>query len=172
MPPKRTQMQKALAGASYEYYVCARLMQHGLLAALVPKDVPWVDILVFDRERSIGSTVQVKGRASGPDKGWMLGKKHEAYKEARAFYALVDFEPEPPVSYVVPADVVADHVTKAHRGWLAEPGRRGQQRNDTDMRRLRPQATFAADYPDGWMEGYRESWHLLQASPGSLAGGD
>ena len=40
-----------------------------------------------------------------------MRKKHESVIQPRCFYAFVDFEPEPPVTYIVPSKVVADFAT-------------------------------------------------------------
>jgi hypothetical protein len=92
-----------------------------------------------------------------------MGEKHEALVLPTLFYCFVDFEPEVPVTYVIPSVVVADVVAKAHRAWLAVPGKRGQPHKDSESRRVQP--SYAYQVPGleaGWMQQYRENWALLR----------
>lgn len=165
--PERTRFEKALVGPAGEHYVLFRLYQHGMLASLAPPGSPTVDVLVMAPDETITATMQVKTRTRGRDKGWHMGEKHESIVEPRCFYAFVDLEPETPVTYIIPSKVVADVLTKAHRAWLSTPGAKGQQRRDTEFRRIVP--TYGAEfleYPSGWMEKYRERWDLLRAAVG------
>jgi hypothetical protein len=95
--------------------------------------------------------VQVKTSRSGRH-GWVMSEKNERdpYRDERLFYALVDFEPEVPVVYIVPSSVVADTLTADHGAFLARGGR------DNRVRRLRPSFPSA-----GWLDQYREAWSLL-----------
>jgi hypothetical protein len=71
-------------------------------------------------------------------------------------------EPEAPIAYVVPSKIVAQAVTRSHSIWLAKPGKGGKPHVQNDMRRIVPNFPFdVPDYPDGWMEKYRERWDLL-----------
>jgi hypothetical protein len=69
----------------------------------------------------------------------------------------------------MPAAVVAKVIAEAHQKWFSTPGHKGQTRKDGPMRRLIPDyvKTWASDnpYPAGWMEPYRDAWHLLDLEP-------
>jgi hypothetical protein len=71
---------------------------------------------------------------------------------------------EPPFTYVVPAPVVAQVLAECHQAWLDQPGAKGQPHNDSDFRRFLPNYSHLGmgKYEDGWLEPFREGWHLLQ----------
>jgi len=91
-----------------------------------------------------------------------MSQKHERLRDPGLVYAFVDMEPEPPVVYVVPSEVVADVVAVAHQGWLAAPGKAGRVRRDTKFRRLRPEYDYLVEGFEGdWLAPYRDRWDLL-----------
>lgn len=64
--------------------------------------------------------------------------------------------------YVIPAVSVADAVKESHATWLSTPGAKGQQHNDTDIRRIKNRYGMVLESaPDGWMDKYLENWELL-----------
>lgn len=71
-----------------------------------------------------------------------------------------------PFTYLVPAAVVAQTLAECHQAWLEQPGKRGQQRKDNDLRRFLPDYSSLqmGKYEQGWLEPYREAWHLLERS--------
>lgn len=151
-----------LTGAAGEHYVLFRLLRMGLLAGLPPTGAPDVDILIIDESAKVVTSLQVKTRRKGADKGWHMRAKHETLVSDRLFYVFVDMEPVEPVSYVIPSAVVADVVTKENASWLRAPGKKGQAHNQTDMRRVQPKYSYSVEgFPDGWMEEYREAWSLI-----------
>ncbi|MEX2645046.1 MAG: hypothetical protein WD249_02165 [Gaiellaceae bacterium] len=166
--PRRTQFERSLVGPAGEHYVIFRLYQQGMLASLAPGGSPTVDVLVLSPDETVIASLQVKTRTYGRDQGWHMREKHESIVSPRLFYAFVDLEPDVPVTYIVPSSVVADAITHSHREWLATPGRQGQPRRDHAMRRIVPVFNEdLPDYPPGWMEQYREGWHLLKEAVGA-----
>jgi hypothetical protein len=110
--------------------------------------------------------IQVKTRTTGRDGGWHMREKHETLVHARLFYAFVDLEAAPPVTYIVPSRVAADVIAKSHKQWFSAPGRAGRIRKNTDLRRLLPDYKFLVDgYPAGWLDGYLERWDYLTTDP-------
>jgi hypothetical protein len=176
MPSKST-----LLGAAGEHYIMAELLRRGYIAALAPAGVPNTDIVVTDLEGSRLCSVQVKTRRDlGSDGGWHMKAKHEAIRGDRLFYCLVDFgksEVDRPIVFVLPSHVVAEVLRASHRKWLSVPGARGQAHKDGPMRRLLPDYKGVYrdgdnPYPKGWLDKYRENWHLLgleTADPGAGA---
>lgn len=158
----------SLTGAAGEHFVMSELLRRGMIAALAPAGVPNCDIVVTDDIGERLCAVQVKTRlGKGTDRGWHMGKKHESLTSPALFYCFVDFgvgTNEPPFTYVVPAPVVAQTLAECHQAWLAQPGAKGQARNDSDFRRFLPSYANLQmrKYEDGWLEPYREAWHLLQ----------
>jgi hypothetical protein len=137
--------------AAGEHYVLYRLYRQDKLAALLPPRTAVVDVVIFDKAGGIGAMLQVKTSQSRRHR-WVMGPKNERQRDARLFYALVDFDPEtaPPVVYIVPSAVVADTLQADHRAFVAGGG------HENDVRVLRP------NYPaPGWLDQYREAWHLL-----------
>ncbi len=159
-----------MIGAAGEYYVLARLSLLGKIAAQAPRGVPNADIVVSSVAGDRLCAVQVKTRrGKGTDHGWHMSKKHETLTADGLFYAFVDFvstEHPDPVTYIVPSAIVAETLEITHRTWLSRPGKHAQQRRDSDFRRLMPDFTHncgdqAAPYIQGWLDPYKEAWHLL-----------
>jgi hypothetical protein len=166
--PRRTQFERSLVGPAGEHYVIFRLYQQGLLASLAPGGSPTVDVLVLSPDEAVIASLQVKTRTYGRDQGWHMRQKHETLVAPRLYYAFVDLEPDVPVTFIVPSAVVADAVTQSHHAWLQAPGRHGQPHRDHPMRRILPMFNETLiDYPPGWMEQYREAWHLLKEAVGA-----
>lgn len=157
----------SLTGAAGEHFVMSELLRRGMIAALAPAGVPNCDIVVTDDIGDRLCALQVKTRiGKGSDRGWHMGKKHEALTSPTLFYCFVDFATAtglPPFTYVVPARIVATVLAESHQAWLNQPGKKGQQRNDSDFRRFLPAYDHLnmRKYQDGWLEEYREAWYVL-----------
>jgi hypothetical protein len=162
--------QSTLVAAAGEYYVLARLSLLGKIAAQAPRGVPNADIVVSTPDGERLCAVQVKARQGvGGDGGWHMSKKHEAIVGSKLFYAFVDFgdmQNPMPQTYILPSNIVAHVVRAMHAAWLATPGQKGQQRNDSDFRRFMPDFSIncgesAKPYDKGWLDEYKEAWRLL-----------
>ena len=157
----------SLTGAAGEHFVMSELLRRGYIAALAPAGVPNCDIVVTNDIGDRLSAIQVKTRNNkGADGGWHMGIKHEGLTSSTLFYCFVDFAMGKDCgafTYVVPAAVVAKALTETHQAWIAQPGKKGQQRKDGDMRRFLPGYAHLemGCYEPGWLEPYREAWHLL-----------
>lgn len=160
----------SLTGAAGEHFVMSELLRRGYIAALAPAGVPNCDIVVTNDIGDRLSAIQVKTRNNtGADGGWHMGIKHESLISPTLFYCFVDFvmgKECGPFTYVVPAAVVAKALAETHQAWIAQPGKKGQQRKDGDMRRFLPGYAHLemGCYEPGWLEPYREAWHLLDGS--------
>jgi hypothetical protein len=159
-----------LLGAAGEYHVMAELLRRGYIAALAPQGVPNADIVATDLEGARLCSIQVKTRRDiGADGGWHMKSKHEDVRAERLFYCFVDFGKSPadrPLVHVLPSARVADALKSSHRKWLEKPGKRGQRHQDGPMRRFLPdyEGIFGSKdnpYPIGWLDVYRDAWHLL-----------
>lgn len=167
-PPRS---ESTLVAAAGEYYVLSQLCLKGFIAALSPKGVPNTDIVVSDVQSRHLFSVQVKTRRDiGADKGWHMKPKHADLHSDTLFYCFVDFVEGPesrPVTYVVPSRVIADVLSYVHPTWLAIPGKNGREHRDSNVRRLVPDYSRylgerCGQYGPGWLECYREAWHLLK----------
>lgn len=163
--------QSTLLGAAGEHHVMAELLRRGYIAALAPQGVPIADIVVTDVEGARLCSIQVKTRRDiGSDGGWHMKEKHERIRGNRLFYCFVDFGKTTdtrPAVHVLPSAVVADVLARSHRKWLTTPGKNGRAHKDTQMRRLLPDyaRVFGAEdnpYPHGWLDAYRDAWHVLK----------
>ena len=163
--------ESTILSAAGEYYVLSRLCLAGYIAALAPKGVPNTDIVITDINSSRLFAVQVKSRLDkGQDKGWHMKRKHEQIVSDWLFYCFVDFGDglgSAPTTFVVPSKVVAEAIATTHMNWLFAPGRNGRQHNDSEVRRLVPDYSVylkekAGKYCKGWLEPYREAWHLFR----------
>jgi hypothetical protein len=141
-----------------------RLLRLGHLAALTPTGAKGVDILISDGDGGHLAAIQVKTSSDEVTVGWRMHEKHETMRNPRLFYCFVDPGPHlAPTCYIVPSAVVADHVYSTHRAWLAGKPMRGTSRQDGPGRKMHiicKQPLMDA-YPEGWMDQYREAWHLL-----------
>jgi hypothetical protein len=78
-----------------------------------------------------------------------MNEKHEYLSQPRCFYALVDFEPPEPVTYIVPSAVISDWLKKDHTRWLKED----PTHQDNPVRKL---------VNGRWLDPYREAWASIQ----------
>lgn len=154
---------RSLIGPAGEHYVLYKLYRRGILASLAPPGTPTTDILVLNPDESIMANLQVKTRTQGLDGGWHMKPRHAEINHNRLFYALVDLEPDAPVTYVVPSSVVAAVLTESFKAWLAAPGRGGRPHSATNtVRRLLPKWNLQVPgFPDGWLDQYEENWDAL-----------
>jgi len=158
----KEKVPSVLIGAAGEHFVLYELYRRGLMAGQPPQGVADVDLVVLDENASVITNLQVKTRTYGSDGGWHMKPKHERLRSDRLFYVFVDLEPAVTTSYIIPSDVVADHVFTRHHTWLELPGRDGKAHKDSNLRRLAPRAPYdVPGFPDGWIESYRDRWDLL-----------
>ena len=164
----------SLLGAAGEHYVMSQLLRRGYIAALAPQGVPNADILVSDLEGNKRCSLQVKTRREiGSDGGWHMKPKHETLISSNLFYCFVNFGiavTAEPKAFVLPSAKVAEVISSSHISWLSTPGKRGQIRNDSNVRRLLPDYANSYlgkhnPYPNGWLDKYFAAWHLLGLSP-------
>lgn len=149
----------ALLGAAGEHLVLSRLLSRGILAAQAPRGTRKVDILVNHLDKASTALIQVKARRTGPHGGWHMSQKHELVRDENVWYCFVDFEPDSPNVYVVPAILVARIVTEENETWMRTPGKAGKMHNENDMRHLLPKYSYEVpSAPDGWIHTYLEKW--------------
>lgn len=177
-------VSSVILGAAGEHFVMAELLRRGLVAAKAPEGVPNFDIVITDIDGDRLAAIQVKTRRDfkGGDKGWHMKEKHEQLVSDSMFYVLVDVgrDEESPVSFfVLPSKVVA-HVCKiSHENWRELPNSKGGQHGTSEMRRLLPKyelpryakkmgyrpskrhEAFMKAFGEGWLEQYRNAWHLI-----------
>ncbi len=158
-----------LIGSAGEHYVMSQLLRRGYIAALAPQGVPNSDIIVTSVDGDKLCTIQVKTRRDiGTGGGWHLKDKHENIFTKHLLYCFVDFgkdESVTPSVFIIPSKVVAKAIASDHNAWLSALGKKGQERKDGPMRMLKPDYSKTlgerSQYKAGWLEKYRDAWHLL-----------
>lgn len=162
--PKRK--NTALTGAAGEHFVMYQLLRREFIAGMAPHNAPDVDILVSDRSGNALSTIQVKTAGDFVRVGWQMSIKHESIEHDHLFYCFVcpgeGNEPRP-TCWIVPSKVVAEHVRVTHKAWLEDGRLRDIKRSDGDKRKMHLECRnpLHEQYSKGWMNPYREAWHLL-----------
>ena len=63
--------------------------------------------------------------------------------------------------YVVPASVMAKHVSDEHRLWLKSPGVKGQKHKDSSVRTVHL-PPYKSAYDDFDLSQYRDRWDLIE----------
>lgn len=148
-------------GEAGEHYVLFHLYRLGYIGGQVARGTAGTDLLVARPDGTQAALVQVK--TSTKRDSWLMAAKNENIVADNLFYVLVGMIDEPPSVHVIPSAVVADVITRAHNVWASTPGRAGRTRNrDVNTRLLRSFYGWEVPgYPEGWMEQYRNAWHLL-----------
>ena len=154
---------KTLVGAAGEHLVLSRLLSRGLLASQAPRGARKADVLLNPLDGGSPRLIQVKTHTSdGKLPGWHMASKHEEMIDDDLFYCFVDLELNNSSVWVVPSRVVAKIVHDVHAEWLSTPGKTGQQRNDSEMRRIKVEYGPSVKCVEpGWMNKYLEAWDLL-----------
>jgi hypothetical protein len=147
------QNEKILLAEAAEHLVISRLLRLGYPASQAPRTWRADDVLIDQ-----GPSLQVKATDKGLS--WMVGRVRP---NDRQFYALVDFRQRfAPVVYVLSNEDVrkviqAAHVadTVVHPLW-----------KDMGMRNVQDpwsKSSVSPEYPNGWLEDFRERWDQLPA---------
>jgi hypothetical protein len=132
------------------------------------------DIVVTDPRGAKSCSVKVKTRQKlRPKDGWQMTPQQASIKSDDLFYCLVDFgdvvDTRPRSVYLLPSMLVVEALIRSHQHWVETPGRKGRPHKDTQHRKLMQDFTmvFGADnpYPAGWLDPYRDGWHLLGLDP-------
>lgn len=152
-----------VVGAAGEHFAMYELLRRGLIAALTPEGVPNVDILVSDINGKRLSAVQVK-TASANRPAWPLSKKQENVSGLSLFYCFLMPEGNDMdgfSSWIIPSDVVAEHVWECHANWLTGNKPDGTARQNSDMRALHHHYKGLDRYSRGWLDQYKDNWESL-----------
>jgi hypothetical protein len=151
-----------------EHWVLYRLVRAEYTATLAPANAKAVDILAADKD---GKPLGIQVKTKRGSRGWRLTADAEGMIDPRLFYCLVDLGRdgglEPPEVYVVPSSLIARHTSMGHAEWLKGVRPDGRPRKDSRMRQILdpvPKSVgdaVRADFPDGWLERYKENWDIL-----------
>lgn len=127
-----------LAGVSGEYFVAAELSRRGYICSITLKNTKGIDVLVCNEDASKTLGIQVKTNQINKSE-WILNEKCEKLVDENIFYVFVNLKNinELPEFYIVPSEVVSNYTSTNHKKWLKEKGKKGQQRNDSTMRKFK-----------------------------------
>ncbi len=152
-----------------EHWVLYQLVRAGYTATLAPAYAKAVDILAADRD---GKPFSIQVKTKSGSKGWRLTADAESMSDPRLFYCLVDLgrdgKLEPPKVYIVPSSLIAHHTSMGHAEWLKGVKPDGQPRKNSPIRQILdpvPKAVgdaVRAEFPDGWLNRYKEDWDILK----------
>ena len=112
-------------GRAGEYFVAAELSRRGAYAVTFAGNMPHIDILASNLDRSRTVHLQVKTRRAGT---WQTsideGKPRRRKENEDHFWVFVDLHepPEPPGYYVVPLWWIQRSIYREHHAYLARKG--------------------------------------------------
>lgn len=133
---KQNKVSNNMKGMAGEYFVCAELCKHNILALLTPKNNPLFDIVATDPRGGRSVSIQVKTMGIENKQGWKLGKDILIKKNNKRLYVvLVNLkENEPNDYYVFHYDELSDRVTNLYQEYLDKPQKDGGRRKDVGFR--------------------------------------
>jgi hypothetical protein len=129
-------ISSGLSGVAGEYYVAAELTRLGFIASLTLRNAKGVDILATNLAASKTAAIQVKTNQNS-EKCWIMNQKSEAIFGENFFYIFVNLGShlQQPEYHIVPSAIVAKFIKDSHALWLNTPGKQGQKRKETTMRK-------------------------------------
>jgi hypothetical protein len=154
---------KSYRGNASQFYVAGELCRRGYAAVVTLGNTPNTDILCSNRAGTRFVHIQVKTFLPG-DKTCNVGLKAERQFGESFFWILAGIpEPGSPLPFryfVIPCMDMALNISDHHRRWLLEPGKLGQQRNDSAVRAVAVVSGAAAYY---WsVAAYEDQWQLIE----------
>ena len=133
---QRSRLSTGLCGVAGEYFVAAEFSRRGYVASLTLRNTRGIDILASNTDATKSVGIQVKA-IQGSGKEWMLNQKIENDIATNLFFVFIRLNDlNAPDYYIVPREEVARYARDNHQRWLNTPGRKGQQHQDTPMRKF------------------------------------
>lgn len=143
-----TKLSNGMTGVAGEYAVAMELSKRGYIATVTLRNTKGIDILASNEDGSRTVSIQVK-TSKKKERGWILSEKAEKQVSENFFYVFVnlDIDNSNLRFHIVPSKVVAEYICKDHQDWLSSPGKKGQARKDTPMRKF---LTTTDEYLNNW----------------------
>jgi hypothetical protein len=155
--------QKITRGNASQFFVAGELCRRGYSAVVTLGNTPNTDILCSNLEGTKFVHIQVKTFIPG-GRSCSVGKKAEKTYGDNFFWVLGGI---PHVGnelefgyYIIPSKIMAENTKKDHSNWFNALGKKGQKRNETDVRmvHLPPHKS-----PSGWdISEYKNRWDLIE----------
>ncbi len=154
---------KNARGSSAQFFVAGELCRRELVAVVTMGNTPNTDILCSNSEGTKFVHIQVKTYVPGNSKVTVGIKAEKNY--GKNFIWVLAGIPKPNTNkefeyYVIPSSEVSKKVSKAHAMWLADEGRNGHVRQNTDIRTIHipPRLSYS-----GWnIEKYKNKWNIIE----------
>ena len=170
--------QSSVIGAAGEHLVLSHLLRLGFIAGKTPDFTKDYDLVVINKDGTHSAPIQVK-TSTYPN--WLMQKKHEEPID-NLFYCFVRMSLDSIKTdiFIMDSNTVSNFVKTSHKIWLKMPARNGKKHKDTNMRKIESnfnhfkwienpgkylnsnELKFIEDHSKGWMEKYREAWHLIK----------
>ncbi|MDN3706553.1 hypothetical protein QW060_26245 [Myroides ceti] len=135
-----TKISKQLSGIAGEYFVAAEISRRGYLAAITLRNSDGIDILVSNPNGDKSISIQVKTTQN--KRKWVLTQKVENETSDKKFFIFVNIPLDKnlaPEYLIIKSTDLASKIYSGHRSWLNSPGKKGQKRNNTNIRQFDPQ---------------------------------
>jgi hypothetical protein len=155
---------KSTRGNASQFFVAGELCRRGYAAVVTLGNTPNTDVLCSNPEGTRFVHIQVKTYVPG-NGTCTVGAKAERDFGPNFFWVLagipkdgqnVGFE-----YFIIPSEIMAQEVSRAHKAWLKAPARNGDAHKDSMVRtvHLPPRKSYL-----GWsIEEFRERWDLITA---------
>jgi hypothetical protein len=153
---------KSTRGNASQFFVAGELCRRGYAAVVTMGNTPNTDVLCSNLAGTRFVHIQVKTFLPG-NKTCSVGPKAERDFGPNFFWVLGGI-PAPGAEkpfeyYIVPAAEMARHVRNLHQRWLATPGKRGRQHQDSKVRAVNVSAN---NYEYLWSVAlYKDRWDLI-----------
>jgi hypothetical protein len=154
---------KSSRGNASQFFIAGELCRRGYSAVVTLGNTPNVDILCSNQTGTRFAHIQVKTFVPR-NRTCSVGMKAMKNVGPTFFWVLGGIPlPEsdwPFEYYIIPSEVMATNVSKAHELWLSTPGKKGQPHRDTTVRavHLPPHKSLS-----GWdISIYRDRWDLIE----------
>ena len=180
--------QTSSIGSAGEHLVLSQLLKMNFVAGLAPENTKDYDLIVLNREGNVSFPIQVKTalhtKTTNTSSGWILRDKHEKpIKDLIFCFVRMNLDSRESDIYIVDSEKVAECCKYSHQIWLKFPSMKGDKHKDTSMRmfshdfgKIRTkklsnwkdylndkEINFIETHPEGWLEKYKEAWHLIKA---------
>jgi hypothetical protein len=148
-------------GQAGEHFVAAELHRRGAYAVTFSGNMPDIDILASNVDRSRTVSIQVKTKTAGT---WQTttrrGRRREEEPDATEFWVFVDIGRDPstlPRYFIVPAWWIENSIYERHEAYLTKHG----------GKRARSSESTHHAIPLGAIEEWRDRWEVLGILPGA-----
>ena len=180
--------QTSSIGSAGEHLVLSQLLKMNFVAGLAPENTKDYDLIVLNREGNVSFPIQVKTalhtKTTNTSSGWILRDKHEKpIKDLIFCFVRMNLDSRESDIYIVDSEKVAECCKYSHQIWLKFPSMKGDKHKDTSMRmfshdfgKIRTkkltnwkdylndeEINFIEAHPQGWLDKYKEAWHLIKA---------